>query len=146
MRRVSVHHFVVTEITKPQSVAWRRSDLFGVSYWVDVPQDTEFPKTLARLHLFTRFYLSRAQPTDFRVRVVWLDRVDSLDVEIGNFGPFPVSFARTSVVHDCTFNLHNIRLEGVGRHRVELLRLRSTAFWEAAEWVVIAQTHFYVER
>lgn len=145
-RRVSVHHFLLTEVTKPHNTSWRRSDLFGVSYWVDVPEDTEFPRTLPRLQLFTRFYLNRARPTDFRVRVVWLDRPDDVEVEIGSFGPFTMPFARSATVHDCSFNLHNIPLRGTGRHRVALVRERTKAFWKSAEWVVVARTHFYVER
>ena len=144
-RRGSVHHFVVTEVTKPRSPSWRRSDLFGVSYWLDVPEDTEFPKTHARLQVFTRFYLQKAKPTEFQVRVIWLDRPDGTEVQIGLFGLFVVAFARDAVAHDCSFNLHNLLLQGVGRHRVELLRELRTR-WGTAEWVVIGRTHFGVER
>jgi hypothetical protein len=135
----------VTEVAKPHSQTWRRSDLFGVSFWIDVPEDTEFPKTHARVQVFTRFYLRGAKPAEFRVRVIWLDRPDGVAVVIGQFGPFVTPFARDMVVYDCSFNLHNIRLEGIGRHRVELLRERNVP-WKPLGRVVVARTHFFVER
>jgi hypothetical protein len=97
------------------------------------------------MQLFTRFFLMRAKPTNFRVRVVWEDHPSGAPEEIGVFGIFSVPFARNDIVHDCSFNLHNIRLLGVGRHTVELLRER-VVFWNDDEWVPIARTFFYVER
>lgn len=144
-RSVRVHHFVVAQIVKPQSQTWRASDLFHVSHWHDVPADTEFPYTVPRLQLFARFYLERAKPTTFRVRVVWYDHPSGVPEEIGLFGLYPVPFARNAVVHDCSFNLHNIRLQGIGRHTVELLQERVMR-WSENEWVPINQTYFVVER
>jgi hypothetical protein len=72
-RRVRVHQFILTELTRPRSQNWRACDLFGVSHWLGVPEDAEFPYTMARLQLFTRFYLDLARPTIFRVRVLWED-------------------------------------------------------------------------
>jgi hypothetical protein len=121
------------------------SDLFGVSHWLDVPADTEFPYTVPRIHVFTRFYLWRAKPTDFHVRVLWLSTPGGMWQVVGYFGPFSVPFARDDTVHDRSFNLHNLRLEGVGMHRVELLRERKSG-WNAGKWLRVAKTYFIVER
>jgi hypothetical protein len=145
MRRVRVHHFVVAQLARPQDPAWRASDLFRVSHWYDVPADTEFPFTVPRIHAFARFYIKRAKPTDFGVRVLWLDHPSGIPEEIGLFGPYRVPFTRVAVARDCSFNLHNIRLQGVGIHSVELLRERVIA-WTANEWLPIARTYFVVER
>jgi hypothetical protein len=144
-RKVRLHHFVLAQIVKPQSPTWRASDLFHVSHWIDVPADTEFPYTLPRIHLFARFYLERAKPTDFRVRVWWQDHPSGIPEEIGLFGPYRLPFARNEDVRDCSFNLHNIRLQGVGIHSVELMR-ESRVSWREDEWIPIARTYFVVER
>jgi hypothetical protein len=144
-RRVRVHQFIVTELTRPRSQSWRACDLFGVSHWVGVPEDTEFPYTVPRLQLFTRLYLDRARPTTFRVRLLWEDHPSGKAEEVGMFGPYSVPFGRAETVHDRSFNLHNIRLLGVGAHTVELLRERA-ATWPEDEWVPVARTYFYVER
>lgn len=144
-KRVRVHTFVVAELVKPQSQSWRACDLFRVSHWLDVPADTEFPYTVSRLHVFTRFYLNRARPTDFDIRVRWLGAPGNTSRVIGNFGPFTVPFARDATARDCSFNLHNIRLQGVGVHRVELIRPRVRG-WSAGKPVRVATTYFAVER
>ena len=144
-RRVRVHHFVVAQLAKPHQPAWRVCDLFGVSHWLDVPADTEFPYTLTRVQLFTRFYLFRARPVDFRVRVLWDDHLSGTAEEVGMFGPYTVPFTRTEAVHDRSFNLHNVRLLGVGTHTVELLR-ENAETWDEDDWAAIARTYFVVER
>ena len=64
-RRVAVHHFVENETTRTYGVGNRTSDLLRVNYWHDVPADTEFPRSLMRMDLFTRFYLEKAKPCEF---------------------------------------------------------------------------------
>lgn len=144
-RRVRVHHFVVARVVKPQSQTWRASDLFGASHWLDVPADTEFPYTVPQLSLFTRFYLDRAKPTNFRARIWWRDHPSGIPEEVGTFGTFQVPFVPTEGVRDRSFNLHNIRLLGVGEHTIELLREKIVENDEN-EWLPIAWTYFYVER
>lgn len=144
-RRVRVHHFVLADVVRPQSQSWRATDLFGASHWRDVPADTEFPFTVPRMQLFTRFYLERAKPTTFRVRVSWLDSPDRVTRVIGHFGPFGVPFASDATTRDCSFNLHNVRLQGVGMHRVELVRERRSR-WSPGKRVRVATTYFVVER
>lgn len=144
-RRVRIHHFVVAEIVKPQTQSWRATDLFGASHWLDVPADTEFPHTIARVHLFARFYLRRAKPAEFQVRIKWLDTPNRRPRVIGNFGPLTVPFVQDTTARDWSFNLHNIRVQGVGVHRVELIRERAGG-WKPGKPVRVATTYFVVER
>lgn len=144
-RRVRVHHFVANETTRTYGHGNRTSDLLRVNYWHEVPADTEFPRTLLRMDLFTRFYLHRANPCDFFLQVVWLDHPSGTQELLGHYGPFSVNFRRDETVRDVTFNLHLIRLQGVGRHRVELLR-ESKRGWQAGTLVAMAETYFLVER
>ncbi len=145
MRKVRIHHFVVAGLARPQDPAWRVSDLFRVSHWLDVPADTEFPFTVPRIHVFARFYLERARPTDFRVRVLWEDHPSGIPEQIGLFGPYRVPFTRSEGVRDWSFNLHNIRLQGMGLHSAELQRERIVA-WAKGEWLPIKKTYYFVER
>ena len=143
-RRVRVHHFVLANLVRPENPTWRASDLFHVSHWVDVPVDTEFPYTLPRMQLFARFYLTGARPTEFRVRITWLDTPWNVVQGIGSFGPFLIPFASDAECRDCSFNLHNVRLQGTGGHRVDLLRVRRGR--NAGKLVRVATTFFNVER
>ena len=144
-RRVAVHHFVENETTRTYGVGNRTSDLLRVNYWHDVPADTEFPRSLMRMDLFTRFYLEKAKPCEFYLQVWWLDHPRETELEIAHSGPFRVDFQRDESVRDVVFHLHMITLQGVGRHRVELLRERRSG-WQTGDLVVIASTNFLVER
>jgi hypothetical protein len=142
---VSVHHFVANLTTRRYGPGQRTSDLLVVDYWHDVPPDTEFPHSIARMDLFTRFYLDQARPAVFRVQVTWLDHPGGAPEVIGDYGPFPVDFRSDESVRDVAFRLPMIQLQGAGRHSVELLRV-FTSGWRAGESVSIAVTHFFVER
>ena len=143
-RRVTVHHFVAN-LTTRQYGEHPTSDLLGVDYIHDVPADAEFPRTILRMDLFTRFYLEQARPSEFFAQVWWIDHPSGTPEMLGQFGPFPVNFQVGAVFRDVVFHLHMIRLQGVGRHSIELLRERKRA-WQAGELVAIARTHFFVER
>src|SRR5688500_15573374 len=71
-RRVRVHHFVAN-LTTRQYGPHPTSDLLGVDYIHDVPADAEFPRTILRMDLFTRFYLEQARPCEFFAQVWWID-------------------------------------------------------------------------
>jgi hypothetical protein len=116
-----------------------------VNYWRDIPADTEFPHHLARMDLFTRFYLDQAKATAFRVQVSWLDHPGESSVVVGDYGPFQVDFWPDESVRDVAFRLPVIPLQGAGRHSIELLREYRSG-WRAGELVPIAVTHFLVER
>jgi hypothetical protein len=143
-RRVVVHHFVAN-LTTRQYGPHPTSDLLGVDYRFDVPADTEFPRFFPRIDLFTRFYLHRAKPVEFKVRVLWLDAPAGVQNRARSYGPFPVPFQRTDQVIDHSFRLVNVRIEGAGRYEVLLLRRHNSNF-EAGVWIRCAETHFFVER
>ncbi len=144
MRRVSVHHFVAN-LTTTQSGMHPTSNLLGVDYWYDVPPDTEFPRTIGRMDLFTRFYLLRAKPVEFFIRVLWLDAPERSRREIGRFGPYAVNFKFDETVHDHVFKIFNMRLLGVGRHTFRLLRKRNRS-WQGSRFGKMIETHFCVEQ
>lgn len=145
-RRVSVHHFVLTKLSRRHSPAQTAWDLLDVDYWRQVPGDTEFPRVYGQLDLFTRFYLDCAQPVEFRVHVWWEDHPGRQRRRIGQFGPFNVVFQSGEFVRDYAFRLHNVQFQGIGRHTVRLLRKRRGELASAGRWAVVAETHFTVER
>ncbi len=145
-RRVTVHHFVANLTTRTHGPGQRSSDLLDVNYWREVPGDTEFPRVFGRLDLFTRFYLNRANPVDYYVRVWWEDTQRPRHELVGQFGPFPTPFRTDELVRDRVFRLHNVQLRGVGRYAVRLVRPRPASVWRRGQWAVVAETHFCVER
>ena len=146
-RRVSVHHFVANLTTRQYGSGARTSDLLDVNYWREVPGDTEFPRVFGRLDLFTRFYLNRANPVEYYLRVWWDDcpRLNRRDL-IEQYGPFLVPFRPDELVRDRVFRLQNVQLRGAGRHTVRLIRLLPASVWRIGRWAVVADTHFFVER
>jgi hypothetical protein len=143
-RRVMVHHCVMNTTTR-QYGPRRMSDLLGVNYWHHVPPDTEFPYDLGRVDLFTRFYVTGASPTEFFVRVWWLDAPRGKPELAGHFGPFRVDFRPDESVRDHPFRIYNVRVNGVGRHAIRLLRRRPGG-WRAGRLAVQFETHFSVVR
>ena len=142
-RRIAVHHFVAN-LTTRQYGSHPTSDLLGVDYVHEVPADTEFPRWLPRVDLFTRFYLSGAKPTEFLIRVVWRSAPDSRQPCYRHYGPFIVAFLPTEVVRDHAFRLVNIRLDGVGWYDVILYRRRNDRV-RGRVWRKLVETHWYVE-
>ena len=143
-RRVSVHHFVANATTM-QSGAHPTSNLLGVDYWYDVPADTEFPRRIGRMDLFTRFYLRRTTPVAFFFWVVWRDTPTGKPRVLGRYGPELVRFRLDETVRDHVFEVMNLQLRGTGRHQVLLLRQRPPG-WQGRKFVKVAETHFMVRR
>lgn len=145
VRRVAVHHFVAN-LTTRQYGAHPTSDLLGVDYVHDVPADTEFPRWLPKLDVFTRFYLRNAAPVEFYIRVWWLDHPRRRKGQMtGEHGPFRVDFQPGELVHDHVFRLVNLHLPGVGRYALRLVRYTQGG-WDAGRPALLAQTHFRVEK
>ena len=141
---VRIHHFVATQTTR-QYGPHPTSDLLHVDYIHDVPADTEFPRRLGQLDLFTRFYLENAGPTTFLILIDWTDSPDDRPRRAGKYGPFTVVFQPTEVVHDHAFRVQNAQLPGTGRYTIMLLRRRSPD-WKGRKYVKLTETHFTVER
>src|SRR5690348_616839 len=114
---VNVHHFVAN-ITTRQYGPHPTSDLLHVDYIHDVPPDTEFPRRVGRIDLFTRFYLEDADPTDFFVLVRWTDSPDQQRKRAGRYGPYTVYFRSADLVRDHLFRVENLQLLGVGRYTI----------------------------
>jgi hypothetical protein len=142
-RRVAVHHFVAN-LTTRQYGSHPTSDLLGVNYVHTVPADTEFPRWLPRVDLFARFYLRRAKPAEFLIRIVWSSAPTPLRPCERRYGPFTVPFQASEVVHDHAFRLVNVRLDGLGWYAVILYRRHRIAI--GRRWVRLVETHWFVER
>jgi hypothetical protein len=117
----------------------------GVDYWHEVPADAEFPRVIGKLDLFTRFYLQNARPAEFFVSVRWLDSPTRRGRRPARFGPFPVNFQPHESVHDHSFRVINIRLGGVGRYSIRLVR-EVEPDWQGRRFARLAETQFYVQR
>lgn len=145
-KRVAVHHFVAN-LTTRQYGPHPTSDLLGVDYVHEVPADTEFPRWLARVDLFARFYLMDANPCEFYVRAWWLDYPRRRKGKfIDQFGPFTVNFVPGETVRDHVFRVVNLQLPGVGRYALRLVRPK-TADWKSLRRMsILKETHFRVER
>lgn len=141
-RRVAVHHFVANATTT-QSGLHPTSNLLGVDYWHDVPADTEFPRRIARMDLFTRFYLAKAKLVVFFVWVLWVDPPKGKPRVLGRYGPESLAFRPEETVRDHVFKVFNLQLKGVGRHRILLLREKPPG-WSGRRFALVTETHFSV--
>jgi hypothetical protein len=121
------------------------SDLLGVDYTYEVPADTEFPRRVERIDLFTRFYLNHAGPTTFFVLVRWTDSPEDKRRRVGKYGPYTVGFRPTDLVRDHVFRIQNIQLPGVGRYAV-LLVSRRPPDWKGRKYGKLTETHFLAEQ
>ena len=142
-RRIAVHHFVAN-LTTRQYGPHPTSDLLGVDDVHEVPADTEFPRFVPRIDLFTRFYLVDATPCEFYVRLWWLSaprRRSGRLVE--QHGPCFVPFPAGSGTYDHVFRLNNVRLVGAGNYTFRLVRYRPDG-WNAGAAAKFAETHFRV--
>jgi hypothetical protein len=143
-RRVRVHAFL-TATTVSQSGAHPTSNLLGVDYWHEVPADVEFPRVIGRLDVFTRFYLEQAEQTEFQISVRWLDAPTRQGRQASRYGPFALDFQPHQVVRDHVFRVVNIRLGGVGRYSIRLVR-EVKRDWQGRRFVILAGTEFSVQR
>jgi hypothetical protein len=84
-RRIAVHDFVAN-LTTRQYGPHPTSDLLAVDYIHEVPPDTEFPRWLPRMDVFTRFYLTRARPVEFVIQIRWSTHRTRGATTIGSMG------------------------------------------------------------
>lgn len=88
--------------------------LIGVDYVHQLPADTEFPRTVRKLDVFTRFFVYGGGPETVRVEVWWLSP-DGTDRQLIHGYNHEVPFDPTESVRDWVFRLTNVRLPGEGR-------------------------------
>jgi len=139
--RVTVQLCVVNKLTR-QYGPEPDSDLLGVSFLRSYSPDTEFPRTVRRLDVFVRFFLSNAGSTRIAVRV-WRLNSDGSNRERVNEYFFDVAFQRDEVFRDRVFRLINVRLPGEGDYAVRVCR-QFRHKWRGERWRVLATDFFRV--
>ena len=142
MGRLSVHHFVanLTTTRHGSSTTW---NLLGVDYWFAHPAEIEFPRIVARLDLFTRFFVRRVKSARFVVFVRWLDAPRPADRQIHRSPVFRLTFPPGIEVADRVFRLANVRLPGLGRYVFRLCRRRKPR--DGGGWEVLRTEYLCVE-
>jgi hypothetical protein len=144
--RLDVQHCVVNMTTR-QYGPHPTSDLLGVDYFHTVPADTEFPRTVARLELFVRFFGAGLRPTQVRVTVSRLNP-DGTDRDQCYDHTFPVCTTALPgpVVIDRGYKLLNVQLPGEGEYAVRVLQAVKRRWEPRPGWRVLAAEYFWVER
>jgi hypothetical protein len=117
--------------------------LFGVDLRVVVPADTEFPRTLPQLDVFTRLFVRREGVAYLRMRLQWDSGRERRREQ--SVYQFTRQFAPTDSYQDATFRLPHLRLPGEGWYRLVLSQFRRPN-WQGKCWVPLASDVFYVEK
>ncbi|MFO0847003.1 MAG: hypothetical protein U0871_00380 [Gemmataceae bacterium] len=118
--------------------------LIGVDYAHQLPADTEFPRTVRKLDVFTRFFVYGGGPETVRVEVWWLSP-DGTDRQLVHGYNHEVPFDPTESVRDWVFRLTNVRLPGEGRYAVRVCRLVRTRA-RGLHWRPLRADYFQVAR
>ena len=142
--RIVVHHFVANATTTRYG-PHPTFNLLGVDFWQVFPPDAEFPQAVRQIDLFTRFYLTRARPAEFMIRVYRMNSAGQAVEKMDEFGPFAVDFHRSEIVRDRSFRITNVRLTGTGNYAIRILCQRRSG-WRAGKWAILRETHFRVEQ
>ncbi|MDY3555582.1 hypothetical protein R5W24_004725 [Gemmata sp. JC717] len=146
MGRLRVQHCVVNMTTR-QYGPNPTSDLLGIDYFHTVPADTEFPRTLAKLELFVRFFGTDGVSGRVRVTVSYL-WPDGTDRELVYRRLFDVAVHDVTgpVVLDRGFKLINVLVPGEGTYAMRVTR-RVRRPWEAnSGWRVLAADYIQIAR
>jgi hypothetical protein len=133
---------LLTAVLVRQQQTVPQFDLFGVDLRVQVPADTEFPKTLASIDVFARFFIRRAGNARLRFRLQWERGVGA--GERSDF-PFLRQFTHAPNHQDERFRLANVRLPGEGWYHLTLSQRRRKG-WKGQVWTVLGTAIFFVER
>ncbi len=142
-KRLDVHYCVLNTLTRRYGPT-QTSDLLGVEYRYRVPPDTEFPRLISSIDLFTRFYLVGVGPTEIAVFVVRLDE-DGRDLErVGRFRKV-LPFDPADEVRDFVFRLARINLTGTGVYAVRVCR-KAKHRWRGHVWKRLGTDYFRVVR
>ena len=142
-KRLDVHYCVQNALTRrygPTQV----SDLLGVDYHYAVPPDTEFPKEIRHMDLFTRFFLAGVGPTELAIRITRYDGEGEI-LEVVNDYRFLVPFVPSMRVYDHVFRLTDIRLTGTGMYSIRIGR-RVRHRWKGLRWRKLGTEFFEVTR
>lgn len=146
MAPLRVQHCIVN-LTTRQYGPHPTSDLLGVDYFHTVPADTEFPRTLAKLELFVRFFGTGGVTGRVRVTVSYLNP-DGTDRQLVYRKRFdlPATVMPGLVIMDRGFKLINVLVPGEGTYAVRVMR-RVRRPWEARPgWRVLAADYIDIAR
>jgi hypothetical protein len=115
-----------------------------VDYTFTLPPDAEFPRIIARMDLFVRFFVAGVGVTQVEVRVIRLNDDGSVYQQVTAY-PFTVNFAPTDRVREMSFRLPNVRLTGEGLYAVRIGR-RYKHRWKGIRWRTLGTDYFNVVR
>ena len=138
-----MHYCVLNTLTRRYGPT-RTSDLLGVDYLYAVPPDTEFPKLVFKMDLFTRFFLAGVGPTELAIRIARHD-IDGSVLDVVNDYRFVVPFDPAMRVYDHVFRLTNIRLTGTGPYTIRIGR-QVRHRWRGLRWRTLGTEFFEVTR
>jgi hypothetical protein len=123
---------------------WRpTSDLIGVQYEIDVPPDTEFPKSMSPFDVFFRLFVEHGNSIRLRLQITWLDSRPNIPgaVQVSQSTRFALT---PNTAQDCVIRLHTLVFPGEGRYVIELqARRRATEF---PRWRTLSREFFFVMR
>jgi hypothetical protein len=142
-KRLDVHYCVLNTLTRRYGPN-QTSDLLGVEYQYRVPPDTEFPKLVFKMDLFTRFFLAGVGPTELAIRIIRHD-ADSEFLHVVNDYRFVVPFDPAMRVYDHVFRLTQVRLTGTGQYTIQIGR-QIRHRWRGLRWRRIGTEFFEVTR
>lgn len=143
MARVSVQHLVLNRLTRRYGQRFT-SDLLGVEYVVEVPPDTEFPKSITQLDVFFRLVVKKTSSIRTRLRVRWLDPPLGKAVDVYFTPRRSVPVIPNSVL-DGGIRLSHLSLPGTGRYAIDF-RYRERLGYREYRWVTLRREYFFVER
>ena len=146
MARLSVQHCVLG-LSARQHGRPVTTDLLGINYFYTVPADTEFPKTVAQVEVFVRFFGEDLPPVSVQVvvgRVLGRRAIGGLLYR----RRFVVSDVPQpgSVVIDRTFKLLYLRLPGEGEYAVQVHRRVRPEWGNEPSYRVLTTERFWVRR
>jgi hypothetical protein len=143
MAWVTVQHLVLNRLTRRYGLQ-QTSDLLGVEYTIEVPPDTEFPKSFARFDVFARLFVASGRAVRLRLRVYWIDGPRG-QVQRVHLTPSATISVTPDTACDCVLRLANLLLPGAGRYVIEL-RVRRRRPQELPSWQTLRREYFRVER
>lgn len=120
------------------------SDLLGVEFCRTVPADTEFPKQIASMDLFVRFFVVTPGDAKFRVEIWQLSRTFEAVALVERYA-FTRSFLPGQRSSDVSFRLPHAEFPNAGDYSV-VLKQRVRSGWRGKAWRTMSQTFMELRR
>lgn len=138
--RLDVELCVVTATTH-QHGSHAAYNLLGVEFLRTYSPDVEFPRTIGRLDVFTRFFVSKMTQTTIAIRIWWL-KPDGTNRQRVNQYFFDVPFQVDETWRERVFRLVNVHIPGEGDYAVRVCGPAEA--WKKNRWRVLATDYFRV--